>query len=68
MFGLWKKRTKHIDIDALRHKAKENDMNAQYELSLAYYRGIYVPKNMKKSHYWFDRANELSKQEEGVKI
>ena len=66
MFGLWKKKKK-IDINALCQKAKENDVDAQYELSLAYYRGIHVPKNMKKSNYWFEKANNQSKRE-GVTI
>jgi TPR repeat protein len=61
MFGLWNKKNKHIDIDVLRQKAKENDVNAQYELSLAYYRGVYVAKNIEKSNYWFEKANETNK-------
>jgi len=58
MFGLWKKYTKDVDIDALYQRAKNNDVNAQYELSLAYYRGMDIPKNMKKSNYWFEKAND----------
>jgi TPR repeat protein len=61
MFGLWNKKNKHIDIDVLRQKAKENDVNAQYELSLAYYRGVYITKNIEKSNYWFEKANETNK-------
>jgi len=67
MFGLWKKYTKHVDIDALYQRAKNNDVNAQYELSLAYYRGTHVPKNMKKSNFWFEKANDHSKRD-GVTI
>ncbi len=67
MFGLLKKYTKYVDIDALYQRAKNNDVDAQYELSLAYYRGIHVPKNMKKSNYWFEKANNQSKRE-GVTI
>ncbi len=63
MFNLWKKCTKHLDIDALYQRAKNNDLNAQYELSLAYYRGIHVPKNMRKSNYWFEKANNYEKYE-----
>jgi len=63
MFGLFKRNKKSIDIKILLRRAKDNDMNAQYELSLAYYRGICVAKDMKKSSYWFDKANETSKLE-----
>jgi len=62
MFGLQNKNNTHIDIDLLRQKAKENDVNAQYELSLAYYRGIYISKNIEKSNYWFEKANETNKR------
>ena len=62
MFGLQNKKNTHIDIDLLRQKAKENDVNAQYELSLAYYRGIYISKNIEKSNYWFEKANETNKR------
>ena len=63
MFLLWKKYTKNLDIDALYTRAKNNDADAQYELSLVYYRGIHVPKNMIKSSYWFEKSNELGKRE-----
>jgi len=66
MFGLWKKK-KHIDMSELYQKAKDNDVNAQYELALAYYRGTSVTKNMEKSHYWFEKANDQSKRD-GVTI
>jgi len=61
MFGLKNKKNNHIDIDELQQKAKENDVNAQYELGLAYYRGVYVSKNIEKSNYWFEKANKTSK-------
>jgi TPR repeat protein len=63
MFKLWKKYTKSIDMDELHHRAKNNDVDAQYELSLVYYRGVHVPKNMSKSNYWFEKANEIGKRE-----
>ena len=60
MFDFLNANKKKIDISGLRQKAKENDVDAQYELSLAYYRGIYVPKNLEKSSYWFQKANDHS--------
>jgi len=56
MFNFFKKK-KRVDIQLLRQRAKNNDADAQYELSLAYYRGIDVPKDMKKSNYWFRKAH-----------
>ena len=67
MFNLWKKNKSVFNLKELLKKAKENDMNAQYELSLAYYRGIHVPKNMRKSNYWFEKANSQGKSE-GVSL
>jgi len=61
MFNFFKRNKKNTDIEALRQRAGENDLNAQYELSLAYYRGIGVAKDLKKSNYWFHRANETCK-------
>ncbi len=58
MFNMWKRKKKTIDINTLLKKAKENDVNAQYELSLAYYRGTGVVKDMQKSSYWFRKAYE----------
>ena len=58
MFNIWKRKKKAIDIDALRKKAKENDVDAQIELSLAYYKGTGVVKDMQKSSYWFRKAHE----------
>ena len=63
MFDVWKKKKKKMDIATLLKKAKENDMNAQYELALAYYRGSGVAKNIEKSNYWFEKANNQSKCE-----
>ncbi len=58
MFSFLKKKNKRVDIEILRKRAKNNDADAQYELSLAYYRGIAVPKDMEKSNYWFRKAHE----------
>jgi len=52
------KDNKKIDICSLRKRAKDNDLDAQYELVLAYYRGLDVPKNLERSTYWFHKANE----------
>lgn len=57
MFSFFHKKKKRIDIEVLRQRAKNNDAEAQYELSLAYYRGIEVPKDMEKSNYWFRKAH-----------
>jgi len=57
MFSFFHKKKKRTDIQVLRQKAKNNDAEAQYELSLAYYRGIEVPKNIEKSNYWFRKAH-----------
>ena len=51
------KNNKKIDIYSLHQRARNNDLDAQYELVLVYYRGIDVPKNLKKSMYWFHKAN-----------
>ena len=58
MFSFFKKKNKRVDIEVLRQRAKNNDADAQYELSLAYYRGIDVLKDMEKSNYWFRKAHE----------
>ena len=57
MLSLRKKKNKRVDIEVLRQRAKNNDADAQYELSLAYYRGMDVPKDMGKSNYWFRKAH-----------
>jgi len=57
MFNFFNKKKKRVDIQVLRQRAKNNDTNAQYELSLAYYRGREVPKDMEKSNYWFRKAH-----------
>jgi len=63
MFNLWKKKKSSIILNDLIKKAQENDINAQYELSLVYYRGELVKKDIKESSYWFERANKTFKKE-----
>ncbi len=63
MFNLWKKKKSSINLNDLIKKAEENNIKAQYELSLIYYRGEIVKKDIKKSSYWFERANETLKKE-----
>lgn len=58
MFNSWKKKILKINIDTLIKKAEEDNIEAQYELSLAYYKGDRVKKDIEKSAYWFERANE----------
>lgn len=58
MFGLFKKRKKSSDMDELMKLAKENDKDAQYQLSLAYYRGTSLAQNKEKSRYWLEKASE----------
>ena len=58
MFGLFKKRKKSPDIDVLIKLAEKNDKDAQYQLSLAYYRGTNLAQDKKKSKYWLERASE----------
>ena len=58
MFSFWKNKKSYVDIELLRKLVKNNDKNAQYELGLAYYRGIRVPKNVEKANYWLGKANE----------
>lgn len=58
MLNFLKQKNKRVDIEILLQRAKNNDTDAQYELSLAYYRGIDVPKDMEKSNYWFRKAHE----------
>jgi len=38
-------------------------MDALYALSLAYYRGVGVVKDIEKSSYWLEKANEICKAE-----
>jgi TPR repeat protein len=63
MFNLWKKKKSSINLDDLIKKAEENNIKAQYELSLIYYKGEIVKKDIKKSSYWFERANKTLKKE-----
>jgi len=58
MFGLFKKRKKSLDVYELMKLAKENDKDAQYQLSLAYYRGTSLAQNKEKSRYWLKKASE----------
>ena len=58
MFGLFKKRKKSPDMDELMKQAKENDKDAQYQLSLAYYRGTSLAQDKEKSRYWLEKASE----------
>ena len=58
MFDLSKKKKKVRNIEELLKKANDNDVDAMYELSLAYYRGLIVSKNIKKSSYWLNKINE----------
>ena len=58
MFGLFKRRKKGPNIDELMKLAKENDKDAQYQLSLAYYRGTSLAQDKAKSRYWLEKASE----------
>ena len=58
MFGLFKKRKKDPEIDELLKLAKENDKDAQYQLSLEYYRGTSLAQDKEKSRYWLEKASE----------
>lgn len=58
MFGLFKKRKKSLDLDGLMKLAEENDKDAQYQLSLAYYRGTSLAQDKVKSRYWLEKASE----------
>jgi len=58
MFSLFKKRKKSPDMDELLKLAKENNKDAQYQLSLAYYRGTSLAQDKEKSRYWLERASE----------
>ena len=62
MVGLFKKRKKDPDIDGLMKLAKENDKDAQYQLSLEYYRGTSLAQDLvqdkEKSRYWLEKASE----------
>ena len=58
MFGLFKRRKKGPNIDELMKLAKENDKDAQYQLSLAYYRGTSLAQDKVKSRYWLEKASE----------
>ena len=58
MFSLFKKRKKSPDMDELMKQAKENDKDAQYQLSLAYYRGTSLAQDKEKSRYWLEKASE----------
>jgi TPR repeat protein len=52
MFGFFKKRKIVLNIDELLKRAEEDDKDAQYQLSLEYYRGTSLAKNKEKSRYW----------------
>jgi len=58
MFDFSKKKKKVMAIEDLLKKANANDVDALYELSLAYYRGLIVSKNIKKSSYWLNKINK----------
>jgi len=58
MFGLFKRRKKSKDIDGLMKLAQENNKDAQYQLSLEYYRGTSLAKDKGKSRYWLEKASE----------
>ena len=58
MFGLFKKRKKGPEIAELMKLAKENDKDAQYQLSLAYYRGTSLAQDKEKSKYWLEKASQ----------
>jgi len=58
MFGLFKKRKKSPDIDVLIKLAEKNAKDAQYQLSLAYYRGTSLAQNKEKSKYWLEKASQ----------
>ena len=58
MFGLFKKKKKDPDVAELIKLAKENDRDAQYQLSLVYYRGTSLAQNKEKSRYWLAKASE----------
>lgn len=48
-----------LPFTVLREKARQNEVNAQNELGIAYSEGIGVKPNQKKAVYWFRRSAEL---------
>ena len=58
MFGLFKKKKKDPDVAELINLAEDNDKNAQYQLSLAYYRGTSLAQDKEKSRYWLEKASK----------
>ncbi|QQS31780.1 MAG: sel1 repeat family protein [Acidobacteriota bacterium] len=46
-------------FDDLRERARQNDVDAQNELGIAYFNGTGVRPNRKRAVYWFRRSAEL---------
>jgi len=61
MFGFWNKKKKNIDFSTLKKQANKGDVNAQYEMSLVYYRGEWAKKDLEKASYWLEKAKESSR-------
>ena len=45
-------------MEELIKKAEEGDVDAQFQLGLAYYNGDGINKNYRKAYYWFQKAIE----------
>lgn len=45
-------------MEELIKKAEEGDVEAQFQLGLAYYNGDGINKNYRKAYYWFQKAIE----------
>ncbi|WP_309497933.1 SEL1-like repeat protein [Sulfurovum sp.] len=63
MFGFFKKKKKKLDENELVKRAKENDKDAQYQLSLEYYRGTSLAQDKEKSRYWLEKASGADNQD-----
>lgn len=61
MFGWFKRRKKSPDINELEKLAIEDDKEAEYLLSLSYYRDTNLAQNKKKSKPSFEIAPEEDK-------
>ena len=57
MFGFFKNKNNRLDIALLIKRAKENDKDVQCQLSLAYYRGTGVTKDLEKASYWLEKVH-----------
>jgi len=57
MFGLFKKRKKDPDVDELLKEVKENNKDADYQLTLSSYRDTSLAQNKEKSRDWLKKAS-----------